>query len=241
MISSASRLSTPFLWGVLFCVVSIVRAVAVTAAEPNDIELAMRDGFRIEANTASGTIVISARPDLERQYEWGSCKLTTKLGARVNRWYGSRGAYNPGAGLSQFFTFLYCDGISRPSVAEGQIHFKKKVDAETWIARYSAVNPKGSVWTHDGLLVQWSVVPKRKQLGVDIWQVCVDGHRPSGLSNSSDRAITFSNSSGLVGGRRDCAKVSDAVMTDTWAVWSKMWRETDEWAARQKDRTNAKK
>ena len=45
------------------------------------------------------------------------------------------------------------------------------------------------VWTDDGLVVGWMIVPLRKQLNVDVWQVYVNGKKPERMPGSQNDKI----------------------------------------------------
>jgi hypothetical protein len=45
------------------------------------------------------------------------------------------------------------------------------------------------VYRNDGLAVGWRKVPERSQLYVDVWQIYIDGKKPTALPGSADEKI----------------------------------------------------
>ncbi len=213
-------------------VASLTIPPLATAAEP---ELVLYENVRLTATTASGTLSLLAREGLARTFEWEGCSLELTMGARSSRWYGALGAHGSigGGPVSSMLGKLFaCQGIFRPVAEEAQIHFADKASAEQWIERYSRTF--ATVWTNDGLLVQWGVTPSRQQLNVDVWQICVSGRKPNELSGADDERIQVARLAGSGVARRDCAVVENDVMLETQRVWRQHWREADEWKSRLK-------
>ena len=154
-------------------------------------ELVLREGTTVTAKTSSGNISIVAGNGLDRTYKWDNCSLKADMGARRSRWYGSLGIYDPALSfgvLSSIFPWWFsCNGISRTVVEEGQIHFADIRVAENWIEHYSKT--QATVWSNDGLLVQWMLVPVREQLNVSVWQICISGQRPIELLGAKNEEI----------------------------------------------------
>lgn len=74
---------------------------------------------------------------------------------------------------------------------EGQQHFDTVAEAMSWIEEQQW---QPLVWTNSGLVVGWGKTPARKQLNVDVWQVYVDGKKPTTLPGADDTAIVVENS-----------------------------------------------
>ena len=199
-------------------------------------ELVLRDYARLEVDTPVGTVSVQAGKGLERTYEWDGCSLSANMFARRSRWYGSLGAYDAAGRLGLADALRdkshACKGISRTVVQEGQIHFDDEQAAEEWIRRYSAISR--TVWTNDGLLAQWQVVPSRDQFSFDLWLICVQGRAPKGLAGANNDAIKLIHKDGLSNALHKCAKVSSNVVAKTRKVWQDHWRQVDEWKARAK-------
>jgi hypothetical protein len=194
-------------------------------------ELVMDEGTRIEAAAPGGRLSIVAGAGNQRRYEWDGCGLDAHPCARTKRWYGSLGIYDPAPGFA--YLFSSCNGISRPVVGEGQIHFADQVGAEAWLDRYARVFPETTVWTNDGLVIRWGLSRQRSQLNADVWQICIAGERTSSLAGAKDQAVTVIAAPAQSTARSECVQVSAAVMAETREVWAKHWRQADEWAARR--------
>ena len=148
-------------------------------------ELAMKPGERITIHNAVGTLSITALDGLTRAYTWEGATRLAVLFPRDERWYGSLGIYNPGAGDM----WEEHNGITRPVVEEGQQHF----DSVAQALQYANGQGGGSgvyVYRDDGLMVGWSKEPDRRQLNVEVWQLVVDGAKPTKLPGSADNEIT---------------------------------------------------
>lgn len=212
-------------------VISVVVAVLLPTSAYAGTELVMREGVTIEARTENTSIMVTSGKRFDRTYEWDRCKLKSDMVARKQRWFGSMGIYDaaPSFGLSTGG----CSGISRTVVEEGQIHFDDLQFALKWIER----RPKShkTVWTNDGLIVSWNIVPGRRQLNVDVWLMCINGKRPKQLVGSNDSAITVSPSST---GKSiyECAQVGQEVIDQTRSQLEEDWKKIDEWIAKNKDR-----
>ena len=220
---------TLFACAVLSFLTSCGRCLIPTDAST---ELVMQPRARFEAQDRGFRIAIIAGEGNERRYEWGNCSLTAHPCARGKRWYGSLGIYDPAPGVA--YMFSGCDGVSRPVVEEGQIHFQNQSSAEAWIERYARVSDQSTVWTHDGLLISWRLTRERGQLSVDVYQVCIGGQTPQTLAGATDAAITVTAASDKAVARHDCATVSPAVAVETERVWAELWRQADEFAKRVK-------
>ncbi len=196
-------------------------------------ELVLHEGARLEASFANSSVAIIAGNKLQRRYEWGSCGLDADMFPRKERWLGNLGMYDA-AGRIFNNPLAGCDGISRTVVQEGQIHFSDEMSAEAWISRYKTIGGFNTVWSKDGLLVQWGLIPQRNQINVDLWQICIKGKRPINLAGASDESIKVMHPSGSGYARLECVDVSEDVITDTQKAWSDNWRQADEWIAKAK-------
>ncbi|UCV26830.1 hypothetical protein [Ferribacterium limneticum] len=210
--------------------ISAVVAVLLTTNAYAVTELVMQEGATIEARKGNRSVIVTAGKGFDRTYEWDRCKLKSDMGARKQRWYGSMGIYDaaPSSGLS----IGGCSGISRTVVEEGQIHFDDLQFAKKWIER----RPKSykTVWTNDGLLVSWNVVPGRRQLNVDVWLMCINGKRPKQLDGANDSTVTvLPTSTGK--SIHECAQVGQDVIDQTRSQLEEDWKKIDGWIAKDKE------
>jgi Ankyrin repeats (3 copies)/Ankyrin repeat len=142
----------------------------------------MSPGMRITATTSVGKIAITAVDELTRSYTWDGATRAVVMFPRVERWYGSLGLFNPGAGEH----WRDHHGITRCVTEEGQQHFKTVEEALKWIKERDWMP---YVYRDDGLMVGWNKTLPRKQLSVKVWQILIDGKIPKRLPGSQDDKI----------------------------------------------------
>jgi uncharacterized protein len=149
---------------------------------PAGCEVVMSPGMKITATTPAGAIAITAVDELTRSYTWEGATRAIEMCPRTDRWYGSLGIFNPGAGEH----WRDHHGITRCVTEEGQQHFKTVEDALKWIKRREWMS---FVYGADGLMVGWNKNLPRKQLDVEVWQILIDGKKPKELPGSQDDRI----------------------------------------------------
>ena len=153
-----------------------------SGGSPTTSEIVMAPGMTITATTPNGTITVSAGTGMARSYTWDGATRSVQMWPRSQRWNGSLGLYYPGPG----FHWKSNEGIARGVLEEGQQHFKtvnaalKWIRARTWMPH---------LYTKSGLVVGWMKVPARRQLNVDVWQIYINGRKPSNLPGSQDNKI----------------------------------------------------
>jgi hypothetical protein len=158
--------------------VGVIRVVAGSVVPPSKDKL---------VQSSAGPIALRGTELCPRTYYWGRCKGAVELEPRNQRWHGSLGAYSPGSG----FHWRECAGVARAVVEEGQQHFGRVEEAVAWLKKKSEWMPY--VYRNDGLAVGWrTVIPYRKQLTVDVWQILIGGQKPTRLPGADDGAITTS-------------------------------------------------
>lgn len=209
------------------CSAGLMLAWHVAAESTGTPELVLAPQTRLVANTSIGSVSVLAGDALERRVEWQGCTLRALPSARAGRWFGSLGLYDPApGGVAPFVAPKACEGISRPVFQEGQLHFPDVQAAETWLKRYAQT--RSTVWTHDGLVLQWARDPSRAQLSVDVWQICVHGQAPAQLSGAADDAIQLVARATEGQPRRACAVVPDEVARMTVEAWTTLWKQADQ-------------
>lgn len=149
---------------------------------PANCEVVMSPGMRITATTSRGTIAITAVDEVTRSYTWDGATRAVEMSPRAKRWYGSLGLFNPGAGEH----WRDHHGITRSVTEEGQQHFKTIDEAMKWI---KGRNYYPFVYRSDGLIIGWDKTLLRKQLNVEVWQLLIDGKKPTRLPGSQDGKI----------------------------------------------------
>ncbi|MEO3689894.1 hypothetical protein [Roseateles paludis] len=200
----------------LLCVPSL----AIAAAP----ELALNEHVRLTAKTSQGTIAVVSGAGLDRAYQWNDCSLSADMHPRASRWFGSLGIYDPAPSTLRL-PLNRCNGVYRTVVQEGQIHFADPSAANAWLLRYSKVRP--TIWSNDGLVVQWAASLPREQLSVDVWQVCIANQYPKQLPGADDAALQLARIKGNGPARRPCASVDAGVVLATQAAWQQHWESVD--------------
>ena len=150
---------------------------------PKGTEVVMAPGSSITAETSTGTITIKAGKGLRRDYTWEGATRSVEMGARPSRWYGSLGLGFPGPGDH----WKEHNGITRGVLEEGQMRFRTLVAAMKWINARKAWLPL--VYRNDGLLVGFGKNLSRRQLNVEVWQIYINGKKPTALAGSQDAKI----------------------------------------------------
>jgi len=144
-------------------------------------ECVLPAGASIRATTARGVIEVRAGHGFERHLTWNGATRSAILQPRRERWYGSLGLYFPGTGDH----WVEHDGIVRGTLEEARIHLARMEDVEAWMREH------GSSWVvrNDGLFVRFDRNAVRRQLAVEVWQIYVDGKKPTKIPGASDEAI----------------------------------------------------
>ena len=159
-----------------------VQQTKPTAKTPPKPEMVMTTGMKITATTKTGTITITAGMGYARLYTWEGATRGAELSPRNERWYGSLGASSAGYGDH----WQPHNGIARGVLEEGRQHFKTEKQAIHWLREGRGMP---LVYRDDGLVVAWDKVLERKQLGVEVWQVYINGKKPHSLPGSNNSKI----------------------------------------------------
>jgi hypothetical protein len=149
-------------------------------------ETVMRPGMAVSVTNRHGSMQIEAVTETIRRMTWEGGTREVQLMVRYERWYGSLGLYSPGDR-----SFPDHSGIRRAVVEEGQMHFVNEMDFHEWIDtpyRQQVIDLK---YRNDGLVVGWMKVPQRKQITVEVWQVLINGNKPTRLEGATDELISL--------------------------------------------------
>ena len=156
-------------------------------------EIVMMEGDEIIAtNIRYGTISIKAGKGFVRYYTWDGQTRSVEMIPRKERWYGSLGIYFPGAGNH----WKENNKITRGVLDEGQLNFNSIDDALRFLHHPSRLDGS-TVYNDNGLVVSWSkaINPndggRGSTLSVDVWQVLIQGQRPTMLPGSKNDSITI--------------------------------------------------
>ena len=150
---------------------------------PAGTEVVMAPGSSITAETSIGTIKITAGQGLLRSYTWESATRSVEMGAREKRWQGRLGIGWPGPGDH----WKEHNGITRGVLEEAQMRFTTAAAAMKWINQKAKELPL--VYRNDGLVVGFGKNLSRRQLNVEVWQIYVNGKKPTTLAGSQDSKI----------------------------------------------------
>lgn len=178
-------------WGNVWSLSIVSRTLERKSGEPEagdgpvpaGTEVVMAPGSTITAETMTGTITITAGKGLLRSYTWEGATRSVEMGARKVRWYGSLGLAFPGPGDH----WKEHNGITRGVLEEGQMRFASLAAAMKWINDHGKGMPL--VYRNDGLLVGFGKNLSRKQLNVEVWQIYINGKKPTSLAGSQDSKI----------------------------------------------------
>jgi hypothetical protein len=143
-------------------------------------EMVMSEGMIIVASFPSGSLKIEADKRMKRIFQWENEKVFVDLIARHKRWHGSLGAYSPGGSDSIHFV-----------IDEGQQHFCSILEASEWLILQE--DRMDYVYTSDGLVIRWEAQSQgsspKKIFRAQIWQLYINGEKPSNLAGSTDEKI----------------------------------------------------
>jgi ankyrin repeat protein len=149
---------------------------------PADDELVMSPRMRITAKTTVGTIAITAVDEHTRSYNWeGETFSVERLPAKV-RFFAEDALYYKGTGEH----WRGHQGITHCLTKEANKLCITLEDAMAWIKEPERAS---FVYRGDGLMVGWSKATDPKQLTVELWQILIDGKKPTHLPGSQDDKV----------------------------------------------------
>ncbi len=126
----------------------------------------------------SGDITITAGKGRKRTYEWDNGSRSTELTPNRQRWSGAFGVGRDG----RWFPHR---GISHYNIHEDQLNFSSIEQVEEYLSRTPASVP--FVYRNDGLSA-W-ISKQRDHLGVEIFQIYINGVKPPALRDAQDDKI----------------------------------------------------
>ena len=148
---------------------------------PATCEVVMSPGMKITATTSEGTIAVTAADELTRP-------IPGTAGLVRSRWNPK----NPGISAVSVCSLRVrsCTGVnitaSPCSTEEGQQDFKTVEEVMKWIKEPERMSP---VYRDDGLMVGWYKDLPRKMLDVHVWQILINGKKPTRLPGSQNDKI----------------------------------------------------
>jgi ankyrin repeat protein len=149
---------------------------------PATCEVVMSPGMKITATTSVGTIAVTAADELTRSYTWDGGTRSVEMEPQKSRYFGSLGLFFEGVDVH----WREHHGIARCSTEEGQQDFKTVEEVMKWINEPERMRP---VYRDDGLMVGWYKDLPRKMLRVHVWQILINGKKPTRLPGSQNDKI----------------------------------------------------
>ena len=144
-------------------------------------ELVLEENVIVEATNKNGTVLIEYISPLVRRYKWDKHDELRTLIPRKERWLGLLGAYDP---AEQNIWNIFSPRI----VAEdSRLYFNNKTELEEWLFQSREV--KDWVYTNDGLVAGFFKSPDRNQVNIEVYQLYVDGIKPTILEGSRPENI----------------------------------------------------
>jgi ankyrin repeat protein len=153
-----------------------------TGRLPATCEVVMSPGMKITATTSVGTIAVTAVDELTRSYTWDGATRAVEMQPQKSRFFGSLGLFFDGVTVH----WREHHGIARCSTEEGQQDFKTVEEVVKWIKEPERMKP---VYRDDGLMVEWFKDLPRKMLDVHVWQILINGKKPTRLPGSQNDKI----------------------------------------------------
>ncbi len=137
--------------------------------------------MRITAKTPVGTIAITAVDERTRSYTWDGGKFAVERLPAAERFFGEDGLFYK---CSQ--NWRKNRGITGCLTKEANKLFITVEDAMAWIKEPDRAS---FVYCGDGLMVGWSKAGGPMPLTVEVWQILIDGKKPTQLAGSEDDNI----------------------------------------------------
>ncbi len=142
----------------------------------------MSPGMRITAKTSVGTIAITAVDEQTRSYTWEGATRAVERSPATERFFAEDGLFYKGKGDH----WRDHHGITRCLTKEANKLCITVEDAMAWIKEPERAS---FVYRGDGLMVGWDKIADSKQLTVEVWQILIDGKKPTRLPGSQDDKI----------------------------------------------------
>lgn len=152
-------------------------------------EIVMSDGMKICASDNHEQICIVADGDTKRIISWGGEEHSINLIPRKKRWHGELGLISPKQPENIWKTKK---GSIRALIREAQIKYKKLEHAVDKLSfPFAKKDGWRIVYNDQGLLIMWheTVLPVYNTLDISIYQILIDGKKPTGIPGSKNEQI----------------------------------------------------
>lgn len=163
-------------------------------------EVVLKPGMVIVATNPNGTVTIKAGEGTTRIFSGKNWEKKRDLIPRANRWYGSLGLYDPATSWSPYGRLL---------VDEGRLYFSSISEALKYL--YTQGDYFKYVYANSGLVFGYHIASlsdatestrravekrygpeKESTRSIELWQIYINGKRPTSIPGADDSAITVS-------------------------------------------------
>jgi len=146
---------------------------------------------QVTAHTPLGVLRITSGHGLLRTYTWDGVSRSLELIPPDPGPYGERSfhtrVFRHGERVP-WHDWEDHSGITRGEAWESRKDFSTLAEADAWLAKQQN-ETMPYVWTNDGLVVGWSTDVDWRSLTVEIYQILIQGERPSRLAGSDDSKV----------------------------------------------------
>lgn len=154
------------------------------------LEVVLDPGMKIEATNKNGTFFVKYVDSRTRHFGWNGNEKTVRMIARTERFpsassirsKGDLGIYHPATGRR----------YPRLVVREAIVHVDSMENLYRFLYQGSAL--EDWVYTRDGLMLGFSETPERNQINISLFQLLINGEKPSELKGARPQNITISHS-----------------------------------------------
>lgn len=145
----------------------------------------LQSGQSLIATNRNGSVKISYVSSIKRKYEWNGKTRIVKLIPMQPITPGVTGLYEPADfwGVNPFLIRL---------VAVEATHDFESMDQIYGFLRQSSLIMDW-VYTSDGLVFGFGRCPARQQINIYVWQLLLNGKKPSALKGANPKAIQLIN------------------------------------------------
>lgn len=172
-------------FGFILVLISSLTFVANGQAEIEEVKGAvLQPGQSIVATNKNGSVKISYVSPTKRKYEWDGHSRVVNLTVRPEPFQGREGMYDPAD------VWLICFQV-RLLLEEYTINFKNEKEMYQYL--YQGGGIMDWVYSSDGLVVGFGRSPSRQAIDIDLFQILLNGKRPTNLRGASQTAIRLIN------------------------------------------------
>lgn len=146
-------------------------------------ETVLSAGQNISAKNKNGVFNIVYSGSVERTFGWNGHHQRVQMSVRRERFLGMLGIYNPADTI-----FAIAPRIVAQEAVRNFSSYKK---ADAFLRQGS--NYMDWVYTKNGLVAGLGITPARRQVNIDVWQILIQGKKPSNLAGARPDMIVFNN------------------------------------------------